>query len=57
MSKSLYVDNRYESVNDLDMDAADGPAPPVDPSPLLPHIIRCCRSEGQATDLVLDRSL
>jgi hypothetical protein len=43
-----------KSVIDLDTDAADGPALPLDPYILLPQIIRCCLSEGQAADLALD---
>jgi hypothetical protein len=39
------------------MDAADGPAPPINPSTLLPQIIRYCLFEGQATDLALDPQL
>jgi hypothetical protein len=43
-----------KSVIDLDMDTADGPDPPSDPSTLLPQIIQYCLSEGEVADLALD---
>jgi hypothetical protein len=36
------------------MEESDGPAPAIDPSRLLPNIIRHCLSEGDASDLALD---
>lgn len=36
------------------MEDADGPAPPIDPSILLPDIVRYCLSDGEAARLALD---